>query len=262
MLHLLLTALLTFAPAAQTPPTTPPPDPAAVKAAVAELTQAFAKGKSPERIEAITKNSKVVDAAVVKCIVKGLSDDDMKVQGAAIDALRYMQHPDAFTALQDLLKRDKTEKKIEKDVELYTKLIKAIGQHGNKASVPLLAENVFGSTEYKVAEARVLALGNIRAKESVEELIGMMRTAGREKVQPYMQTFRMSLMVLTGVDQGASQDSWTTWWNEHKGDFKVPAAAPPLPKEMQMRWDYFWGNGLTYERNKKRGDRGDDPEGK
>jgi len=261
MLHFLLTALLTFAPAAQAPQATPP-DPAAVKAAVAELTAAFAKGKSPERIEAISKNSKLVDAAVIKCIVKGLSDDDVKVQGAAIDALRYMKHPDAFDALHDLLKRDKTEKKIEKDVDLYTKLIKAVAQHGNKAAIATLSDNLFGNTEFKIAEARVLALGNIRAKESVEELIALMRTAGREKVQPYMATFRMSLMVLTGADQGASQDTWMAWWNDHKNDFKVPATAPQLPKEMQMRWDYFWGNQITHERNKKRGDRGDDPEGK
>jgi PBS lyase HEAT-like repeat len=261
MLHLLLTALLTLAPTVQTPVATPP-DPAAVKSAIAELTDAFAKGKSPERIEAITKNSKVLDAAVIKCIVKGLTDDDTKVQGAAIDALRYMQHPDAFTALQDMLKRDKTEKKIEKDVELFTKLIKGVGQHGNKASIALLADNVFGNTDYKVAEARVLALGHIREKESVEQLIGLMRTAGRDKVQAFMGNFRLALMVLTGVDQGASQDTWMTWWNEHKNDFKVPAAAPQLPKEMQMRWDYYWGNEITRERNKKRGDRGDDPEGK
>lgn len=260
MLHFVLTALLAVAPVQD--PQAPAPDPAAVKAAVAELTQAFTKGKTPERVEAITKNSKLVDASVIKCIVKGLADEDAKVKGAAIDALRYMPHPDAYAALQDMLKREKTEKKLDKDVDLYTKLIKAVGQHGNKASVPLLADNVFGNTEFKVNEARILALGHVRAKESVDALIGLMRTAGREKVQPYMGTFRVSLMVLTGADQGASQDAWMTWWNDHKNEVKVAASAPALPKDMQMRWDYFWGNEITYERNKKRGDRGDDPEGK
>ena len=261
MLNFVLTALLTLAPAAQEPQVAPP-EPALVKSAVTEITLAFTKGKSPERIEAITKFAKVVDASVIKCIVKGLSDSDAKVQGAAIDALRYMQHPDALTALQDALKRDKTEKKFEKDVDLCTKLIKGIGQHGSKDSIKLLADNALGGSEFKVFEARILSLGNIRAKESVEELLALMRTMGREKMQPYMATFRMSLMVLTGADQGVSQDTWMTWWNEHKGDFKVAASAPPLPKDMQLRWDYFWGNEIVRERSKKRGDRGDDPEGK
>ena len=48
--------------------------------------------------------------------------------------------------------------------------------------------------------------------------------------------------------------------NEHKSDFKVDAKPAPLPKDMQNRWDYFWGNPVVLERPKKRGERGNDPE--
>ncbi len=58
-----------------------------------------------------------------------------------------------------------------------------------------------------------------------------MRVAGRENVQNNMGHFRTALMVLTGVDKGTSQDLWIEWWN-----------------------------GIRYDRGKKRGDRGQDPE--
>jgi hypothetical protein len=256
MLSLFLSAVLCLAIPARAAQQ-PPPSPDEVKAAVAELTEAFTKGKSPERIEALTKGSRVVDARVIEWVAKGLDDKDLKVREAAVEALRFMPHPDSLAALHALARRDK---KLEKEPELLAKLYKAIGQHGNADSIELLADNPFGALDHKVIEARVLGLGNIRDPRSVEQLIALMRVAGRHKLQPFMATFRLALMRLTGVDQGLSQDLWMGWWNEHKDKLEVAKVAPPMPKDLQLRWDYYWGNEVQRERGKKRGDRGDDPE--
>ena len=40
----------------------------------------------------------------------------------------------------------------------------------------------------------------------------------------------------------------------------VAEKTPKLPEQMQRRWDRFWGNEQRYERTKKRGERGNDPE--
>ena len=240
----------------QEPP--PPPDPALVKAAIAELDSAFAKGKSPERIAAIGRAATLLDPAVIDRIARGLKDGDPLVQSAAVEALRFLQHADALAALSDCAKRDK---KLAKDGERFAALIKAIGQHASPTSIAWLAEGALAGDDFRVIEARLLALGNIRTRAALEALVGLMRAADRERVQPYMPSFRLALMVLTGADQGVSQDAWIAWWNEHKATLAVEPAAPPLPKELQLRWDAYWGRPMLRERGKKRGERGDDPEG-
>jgi hypothetical protein len=257
MLSLMLSAVLSLAAAPQEAKA--PPTAEEIKVAVTELTDAFTKGKAPDRVIAIQKNARVVDAKVIEVIAKGLKDSETSVLDASIEALRFMQHPDALDALQSAVAR---EKRLEKMPETFSKLLKAIGQHGSPRSIALLADNALSSPDYKVIEARLLGLANIRDKQSVEQLIGLMRVAGREKLQPYMATFRLALMQLTGVDQGLSQDGWMGWWNDHKKDVAIPAVAPALPKEMQQRWDYYWGREVERPRTKKRGDRGNDPEGK
>jgi hypothetical protein len=258
MLSLVGSLVLALAPSVQDP-APEPPAPEAVKAAVDGLKAAFTTGKTGERIRAIEQHGAVADEGVVEWLDKGVRDEDPTVQAAAIEALRFSPLREALDSLHATYKRDK---KLQKDVELFSKLLKAIAQHGDKSSVPILADNAFGNVEHKVIEARILGLGNVRAPEAVEALISMMRVGGRHKIQPYMQNFRMALMVLTGADRGIDQDGWMSWWNENKKDFAVPPKAAPLPKDMQVRWDYYWGNEAARERAKKRRERGDDGEAK
>ena len=234
-----------------------PATPERIAAAVKELEAAFSKGKPEERAAAIVSNQEVVDAQVVAWFVKGLKSGDKPVRDAAAEALRFARHPDALSALQDALKR---ERKLGKDLEFLTRLTKCVGQHQSESSIELLADNVFQPREHRLIEARILALGNIRSRRACEELIGLMRTADRERVQPFMEAFRLALMSITGVDQGLSQDAWMAWWNNSKSTFEPPRPAPPLPREMQRRWNYYWGLDAPKGREKRRGERGDDPE--
>ena len=100
----------------------------------------------------------------------------------------------------------------------------------------------------------------IRHKESVEAVFGMMQKAGPLKVQGAMKEFRLSLMVLTGQDQGESRDLWVRWWQDNKKTFEIPKKPPRLPAPLQKQWDYYWGLYHVEGRKKERTDRGDDPE--
>ena len=236
---------------------TAPADPQRVKAAVAELQKAYKDGEAKDRIQAIERASAVVDAQVVEWVARGLRDQ-VEVQRSAIEALRWMDHPDALKQLEETARRDK---RLQKEAALYAGLLRAIGQHASASSIEILTEELWEVRDHAVIQARILSLGRIRTPAAVEALIGLMKVAGPMKIQPFMDDFRLSLMVLTGADQDTSQELWLHWWNDNKGKLKVEPTAPPLPRLLQLKWDYYWGKEMRKERAPRRGERGrDDPE--
>lgn len=254
MLQLFLTAALAL-PLQSKEDAPKPPDPKVVEAAVESLRAAQKSKEAPDRVAAVQGAAKVSDAEVIKGIGKYFGDKDSTVRMAVVDALRYSPHPDALALLENKLKRDK---KLRKDEELYPAVVKAIGQHGKESSIDVLNDRV---TETGPAmQARIYGLGHIRSKKSVEALFRLMSSRGRRKTGPMMDEIRLSLMVLTGVDRGKSQDAWFQWWNENKKTFEVKKEPGLLPKLEQNRWDRYWGYQYKRDRGKKRGDRGNDPE--
>ena len=248
MAALLLSFLLALPLSAQDPP----PKPEQVAAAVTKLQEAFARGTPEKRIEALDGARDIPHEDVVREAARGLRDSEVTVRAAAIECLRFQQHPDALKALHDLYRRDK---KLRKDEEMLPKLLKAIGQHQSPSSIPVFTEQGLDGVHDAVV-TRILALGNVRTRASLDALVDMLRAADRERVQGFMHSFQLALARLTGVDQGISQDAWMSWWNDNKKTIEVPKTPPKLPEEMQRRWDSFWGNELRYERAPKRGDRG------
>jgi hypothetical protein len=230
----------------------------AAKSALAELRAAYAKGKSEERIAALGKHASIQDPEVVAALARGLKDDDGKVVAAALDALRYNPHAASLDALIAAFERDK---RIQKDPELAQRLVKAIGQHQSPAAVEKLAAAGLDG-EGAVADARILALANVRSARSVELLIELSRGAADEKVAPRAEAIRLALARLVGEDLGTSRQRWQSWWNERRKGLTVQAQAPLLPKELQRRWDMFWGLPSDPGRAKPRGERGNDPEGR
>jgi hypothetical protein len=256
MISLLLALLPTLLPTLEgdTPPAQAP-DPAKAKAAVAELDKAFKDGDAPARVKAIQSGAQVVDAEVIDRIAKGMRDKEMDVQKAAIEALRFMDHPSAVKCLEEAPKR---EPRITKDVGLYAAVLRAVGQHGSPTSIDVLTEDFWSDQDRGLMEARIFGLGRIRTKASVEKLIDLMKTRGPHKIQPQMQLFRTSLVALTGADQGASQEGWLAWWNDNKGKLEVAPKAGPLPKPLQGNWDAYWGDKQDSDRPAKRGKDGKD----
>lgn len=234
------------------------PDPARVKAAVADLDKALRGGTKDEKLKAIQSSSDVLDADVAKAIGKGLDDKEMDVQRSAIEALRWMQHPEALKQLQNAARAHKDYRK---DPVLFAALLKAIGQHASPSSLDVLKDDVWSVPEQGVVQARILGLGQIRTNAAVEALMDLMKVAGPQRIQNVMPDFRLALVQLTGVDKGQSQQIWQDWWNENKAKLKVSPTPSELPRELQFKWETYWGKQEPYERLRKRGERGQgDPE--
>jgi len=233
------------------------PDPKLVAETVERLEKALKSGEKREKTGALDEAGKVLAPEVVKAIARGFKDSDPEVKQATIQALRWMDHPDALGTLHRTFKTDRA---IKKDEELQASLLKAIGQHASVSSIDLLADDVFGTIEYGPIRARLLGLGRIRSKESVEALIGLLKSTNQRTVDRYSGDFRLSLMVLTGTDQGPNSTAWIRWWNEHRKEFEVSAERPKLPRAETMRWTDYWGLEEDHGRTKRREDRGDDPE--
>ena len=234
------------------------PDPAKVAAAVANLKKGLAERDPALRVQALQSASSVAHEDVVDLISKkALRDKEMEVVRYAIDVLGLMAHDEARVALEGFLKRDK---RIREDHEAFALLVRSIGRHASPKSITPLTKDLFAVRERDVVQARILSLGNIRDPRAVKELFKLMSSVDRRRLNPYMDEFRIALMLLTGVDQGESPERWLAWWNDNKKALKVGKKAPALPEKLQRRWDGFWGNERRYERPKKRGERGNDPE--
>ncbi len=238
-------------PAAQERPAAPSNE-ERVQVALRKWNDTFASGSATERVAVIREVSEIADERITEKLSKALRDDERLVVEAAIEGLRFCAHASSVKALHSALKSNKN---LLADPELVVKLIRAIGHHADPSSVKVLTTDVF-ATKGAGAKARILSLGRIRSKDSVEGLMSMMRLVGPVQGREYMEEFRIALIVLTGVDHGESQPDWTSWWNDNKKDFVVPAEAGALPKPLQTRWAYFWGQEDKRERPPERGERG------
>jgi hypothetical protein len=256
-------ALIAFLPLIfAAPQSAPIADPARVKAAVTELEKAWKSNDAGERVRAIQAQATVADAEVVKWIAKGLKDKQIDVQKASIDALRWINHPEALTALQNAAKDAKLYKE---QPMVFAALLKGVGQYSNKSSIAILKDDVWAVQEQHVVQARILGLGRIRTHESAEALIDLMKVAGTRKIDGVMPDFRLALVAITGADMGVSQIAWQQWWSDNKSKLKIAPAMGELPKELSFKWKVYWGEMSEDERPRKRSDRGKDapesPEG-
>jgi hypothetical protein len=233
---MLLSLLLAVVPFVQDPPKPVEPDPARVKAALAELKDAFGKTEAGPRMRAIQSAATIADGDIVDLIARGLGDKDVGVQNAAIEALRYNEHK---KALEELHIRAKL-KAAKEDLPVYATLIRAIGQHGSPTSIAILNDNPWSTPDAAVIQARILSLGRIHSKDAVKALTDLMEVAGINKIEPFMPDFRLALWALTGADQGASRDLWLRWYRDNKDKLKLLETLPDEPKELVKRWNRYW----------------------
>jgi len=253
---LLLAGLFAAAPVQDKKDDKPELDPKRIEAAVAELEAAFKDGKSAdERVAAIKKNYEVTDARVASAIEKGLKDKELAVQTAAVDALGRMPHPDALAALHKFYKSEV--KRLRDDDKLMPLVIQSVGRHGSESSIELLSDDLFMQRTFPAIKARVWSLGNIRSKKSVEALFGMMNKAGTQKVNDYMQMFRVALWRLTGTDNGPDCQMWLAWWRDHEKDFEMSKEPPKFPEDVEKHWNEYWGIQPKKETPKEGGEKKD-----
>ena len=237
----------------------PGPSKEKVRAAVERLEEAFDAEKPDETVSGIQNAMTVAAPEVVAVLEKrGLAHEQLDVVRASIEALGLLDHEDALEVLTKFHKKERKELGERERQELNVPLLQAIARHGDEDSIPLLVEDMFRSPQKAIVQARILGLAQIRSRESVVELMSVMRKIDRKKIQGQMNNFRLAFIVLTGVDHGTSQDRWTAWWNDNKKTFTVAEAAPRMPEDLQNRWNRYWGLQRQYDRQKRRGDRGDD----
>ena len=232
------------------------PDPEAIAAALEALEWAFEDGDLEARLAALYQATDVPHRAVVSRVDNALDADEPMVVAAALEALRFMQ---CEAALETLIARLKRDKRFRGDPEWTPKLIRAIGQHGDPATIDLLAKDLFrgeGQERVALTGARLLAIGNIRTRKSVETLIGITIKSSHRLVYPHRYDLRLALMILTGVDRGESFEAWQAWWKENQADFEVADKVPLLPRDDQRRWERFWGTPRKVVRPPERGARG------
>lgn len=242
--------------ARQEPPGPEAPSEELVERTLEGLERAFGReGEVADRVEALRAAAQVADARVVKAVARGLKADEPEVQKAALESLRFQAHPDALEALHACYRRDRA---LVKDPERAPLLFRAIGEHGAEASIEVLADDLYSIPDETIAEARILALGNVRSARSAEELMDLMNRAGRRRLQALMPSFRLALNRLTGADGGTTLEGWQRWWNEVDGRPVVPAEPPRMRPDDLVRWDRFWGRETPERRATRRGRRGDD----
>jgi hypothetical protein len=245
---LLLVSLLAFAAplAAQdhAPKLPGGPTPEQVKATVDELKSAEKSTKVDEHIAAIGRASAVEDPDVVRALDSGLYDKDEAVKIATIKAFGHMQTPDALQSLHRLAKS----KKLEKDSKPLAALYRAIGMHGDRSSVEVLAADIPSNLDVAVVRSRIYGLANIRHIDAVEALIKAMNLGNPlpGEDSPFMPDVEVALARLTGTDQTTNKSLWQEWWNKNKKDFRVAPTPPELPRALQEKWDDFWGNDLPH----------------
>lgn len=209
-------------------------DPAADAKAIVEAL----KGKDAAAAAAAVKErGRTAHPDVVKAVAGGLDHKDPEVRKAALRALRFNEAPEATDELLKVAKNKKALEEREFALEYYL----ALGQKGHPRCLPVLADNlVVDHGGNRVTQVRVAALGRIRDRKAVEEIMSFL-VKGRGFTQhPYIREANLALAVLTGEDLGG-RDQWMAWWNDNKSTFKVSPAVPEdLPPRIARAWEALW----------------------
>jgi hypothetical protein len=253
----LLALLLTLAPA-QAEDERPGPDPREIASTVQAVETALREGEKDEKLTALREASSVPAGEVATAVARGFRDRDPEVVDATVQSLRFLAHPDALEELHRAYRARR--RALRKDVERRAAFVKAIGQHGDVRSIPILADDPFETEEYELVRAHILGLGRIRDRAALEALFGVMKGERQRRVDRHMGDLRLSLVILTGTDQGPSAQRWHEWWSRARRTFEIAPERPAIPRNLAERWVGYWGLERDYGRTQRREDRGDDPE--
>ena len=260
MSPLLLACALVLAPLQDAAGARARPSEEDVRRTVAELEAALAGTDLARTRKALEAAQVVPDAAVVEAAARALALEPQEVVLAGLQCLRWNEHPSALESLHKAAK----DKRLRRTPALATGLYRAIAWHGDARSIEVLTRDPLEPIEHLTIQARILGLGRIRTKDSVDALMRLLAMTpaqpgpNRRVLQPWMEDFRVSLAMLTGVDQGLEPELWESWWRENKKDLRVAPEPPVLAAALRDRWDRYWGDMRGYGRERRREDRGKD----
>ena len=235
----LLLSLLAVPQAVVAPDAVPKADPTE---AAKKIRNAIKQGSAPA-LATIDTFGKIAAREVTAALATGLKFKDEAVQIAAIRALRYNEDKSAFTELY----RVRGTKLIMSKAEVAAEYYLALGQHRNKKALPFLVRDLRAKGKRdRVIGPRLLALGRIRDRASVDAIIKFLRSSrgkSREAIT--------SLVVLTGRKE-SKWISWDRWWKKNRTTFRLPAEEPELDKRRARSWTTTWAVPGTEPPKKKR----------
>ncbi|MGD2017541.1 MAG: HEAT repeat domain-containing protein [Planctomycetota bacterium] len=224
------------------------------KAAVARLKAGLKSDQANERQAALVDAAETPYPAVIKALGDAVSDRDPQVAMIAAELLGRMEQQEAVETLRRCATRGK--KALAKNPELQREVIRAIGRHRDPKSISMLIKGAFSEKDRATGRARVFAVANLRSKESAAAIFGEMRKADEKRLRGWLASIRPALIHVTGTDAGQDPARWLQWWESNRRTFEVPEQPPKLTGTFAEQWARFWGEDRTYERRKKRGDRG------
>jgi HEAT repeat protein len=245
-LSVLLLALAAV-PAGADEPKDAPKAPASAGSLREGLKDALVSGDEENIVEALAAAAGSSDEALAKDVRDALQKTKSKaVRHAAVAALGRMPGKTALDALHAYLKQDR---QLAEDEALFALTLKEIGRHGAKRSLDLLLDDVFRRLTVASGTARLMAIANIRAPESVEGLIAAGKKGGgvgargvsNDVVASLRPAFRVAMVVLTGHDEGVGAGiRWELWWKDQGKRAGVPEQRPAVPAEVRLFWEGFW----------------------
>lgn len=248
MLRHALVAALAFASAlfAQEPPAESAADKAAEKAEaqkqVHEALSGWAKMELAEKTAAIGKATDVGGPAAAHALAEKLHDKEPLVRKALADALGKLKDEKTVSALTRALEVDADEK--DGDLDAFLAICKALGEIGDAKAIGPLVHGVLGGNRrdknwQKRGDARIQALGKIRDKESIDQLLDLWvrgTTGGGRSLRasapknPHEGRIVQSLQQLTG-EKMTEQKEWHDWWKKQRAHFEFPAAKDSAAKD-------------------------------
>ena len=105
--------------------------------------------------------------------------------------------------------------------EVLAPIIRALGAIGDYRALPIVTKDLMRPGQPDVTKARLEALGNIRHRDSIQNLIDFMMRAGRGS-RAHGKVVQDSLKKLTGLSFGRNRDAWKKWWDRKKKTFVFP----------------------------------------
>ncbi|MBM3986638.1 MAG: HEAT repeat domain-containing protein [Planctomycetes bacterium] len=207
------------------------------------LEAALQRSRPALRAAALDLASSANDAALAAAIFPALSDPDEEVRRAALAALGRSTAPNALDALLGRARSGAAELRAH-PLELAT-LLHALGRHADPRSLPALTSDALHSLEPEPLRARILALGRIRTRESVDALVALAHALPFAEEQQVLHELRLSFAVLTGQTPGYTAASLVHWWGEQRASFAVPAELPALAPSLERRWRAAWPERAT-----------------
>lgn len=201
-------------------------DPAG-KEAIAAFQSGWSKWETSRKIDEVRKLAAVGGAEVATTLAGKLNDKVAVVRIEVAGALGQLKEPKTLNALAGALEREGD------DIDVFRAVCRALGQLDDPKAVAPLSRGILSgdhrsSAWRDQANARLEAIGSIRHKESVDELIGLLTKAGGTGRRggggaggfaEFQRSIQNQLRRLTGQNLRGDLE-WRSWWKENREKFR------------------------------------------